>query len=64
MVLLADDGDDTQPARRLLEQRNVTYSEIVSNDLGRYKKPTMLVRGWAFEGFEEIRRAICTNQYF
>jgi len=66
VILLSDDSTETAAVREILNERRVAYAEVngsVGTPAPRYTRPTLLVRGTAFQGLREIKTAINTNRH-
>lgn len=65
VILLADSTDESVSVRNLLNSRHVKYAEVgeIRGPSPSYKRPTLLVRGEVFQGLQEIKKAINTNQH-
>jgi hypothetical protein len=66
VILLGDTNDETAAAKELLKSRHVKYAEVngsLREPSPHYQRPTLLVRGIAFQGFEQIKKAINTNRH-
>lgn len=66
VILLTDESKETVAVRELLDERRVSYAEVngsVGTPAPEYKRPTLLVRGTAFQGLRQIKAAINTNRH-
>ncbi len=71
LILLVDDSKYSGLAKTLLKERRIKFSEVDVNKLTgplelrpQYKLyPVFLVRGEAYIGFKEVKRAVNSNSY-
>lgn len=67
LILLVDDGADSQVAKRLCEQRQVGCSVVHVSTIRNLRPetmfPTLFVGGTTYAGLKEVKFAVSTNRY-
>jgi len=68
LILLVDDSQLSNLAKAFLDRKHVIYQEVNLEDFigpifPRYSLPTFFVKGEAYHGLTEIKRAVNWNLY-